>query len=444
MAFIGQSRPARRLLNLAMHGDRMRVALVAETFLPAINGVVNSVVRVADDLVTRGHEPVVIAPSGSRFETPAGHWIDVVAVPAMRVPAYSGLTMARPRVDLRPLLAALKPDVVHLASPAVLGWRAARAANDLNIPSIAVFQTDLSGYLRRYRLGAATGVLWAGLRRLHGLTDLTLVPSTSTADQLRSQGIGPLAIWGRGVDSERFNPGHRSEHLNRKFGSGPESQTLVVGFVGRLAAEKRVDLLEPITRLPGVRLIVIGDGPRRESLQRKMPNAQFLGMQTGLELSRSMASLDVLVNPGANETFCQVVQEALASGVPVLAAAAGGPLDLIQQGHNGWLWSGDDPTVLARKVAKLSRNRHEVTEMAGRTRASVVSRTWSRVSDDLIEHYRQVISTRDGQVSPMTDRADESSSASETGKAAENSAAEKGGEVISIRPRQTRLRRRAS
>jgi phosphatidylinositol alpha 1,6-mannosyltransferase len=340
--------------------------------------------------------------------------------------------MARPGVDLRPVLAALKPDVVHLASPAVLGWRAARAANDLNIPSIAVFQTDLSGYLRRYRLSAASSMLWAGLRRLHGLTDLTLVPSTSTADQLRSQGIGPLAIWGRGVDSDRFHPGHRSEHLNRRFRDGADSETLVVGFVGRLAAEKRVELLEPITRLPGVRLVIIGDGPRRESLERKLPNARFLGMQTGLDLSRSMASLDVLVNPGANETFCQVIQEALASGVPVLAAAAGGPLDLVQQGHNGWLWSGDDPVALARQVAKLSRNRHEVAEMANRARASVVSRTWSRVSDDLIEHYRQVILARTVLVPPI---------ATET---AGNRAPEMRADVISLRPRQTGPRRRAS
>ena len=371
----------------------MRVALVAETFLPAVNGVVNSVVRVADHLATRGHEPVVVAPSGpdGSFETPRGHHIDVMVVPGMKVPAYAGLSIARPGLDLRPVLADLAPEVVHLASPLVLGWSGAVAADSLGIPSIAVFQTDMSGFLRRYRLGITSPALWAGLRRMHNLADLTLVPSTSTAYQLRAHGIGPLAIWARGVDSERFHPRHRSERLHRELaGIG----NLVVGFVGRLAAEKRVDMLEPISRLPGVQLVIIGDGPKRASLERRMPHARFLGLQTGAELSRHLATLDLLVNPGADETFCQVVQEALASGVPVVAAAAGGPLDLVRHGENGWLWSGDDPTVLAAQIATLRRDRRELTAVAQRTRSSVVARTWARIGDELIGHYRSVIGNR--------------------------------------------------
>jgi phosphatidylinositol alpha 1,6-mannosyltransferase len=247
------------------------------------------------------------------------------------------------------------------------------------------------GFLRRYRLGATSPALWAGLRRMHNLTDLTLVPSSSTAYQLRAHGIGPLAIWSRGVDSERFHPRHRSERLHRELGG---IGNLLVGFVGRVAAEKRVDMLEPISRLPGVQLVIIGDGPKRAGLQRKMPRAQFLGMLTGAELARNMASLDLLVNPGADETFCQVVQEALASGVPVVAAAAGGPLDLVRHGENGWLWSGDDPTVLAAQVATLHRDRRNLAAVAQRTRPSVVGRTWARIGDELIGHYRTVIDNR--------------------------------------------------
>jgi phosphatidylinositol alpha 1,6-mannosyltransferase len=399
----------------------VRVALVAETFLPAVNGVVNSVVRVADHLATRGHDPVVIAPScpDGGFPTPRGHHIEVVVVPGMKVPAYSGLSVARPGLDLRPVLADLSPDVVHLASPLVLGWSGAVAADSLGIPSIAVFQTDMSGFLRRYRLGMTSPALWAGLRRLHNLTDLTLVPSTSTAYQLRAHGIGPLAIWSRGVDSERFHPRHRSERLHRELaGIG----NLVVGYVGRLAAEKRVDMLEPISRLPGVQLVIIGDGPKRASLERKLPRARFLGLQTGAELSRYLATFDLLVNPGADETFCQVVQEALASGVPVVAAAAGGPLDLVRHRENGWLWSGDDPTVLAAQVATLRRDRRELTAVAQRTRPSVVARTWARIGDELIGHYRSVIGQRVTGASALIDS-----------------------EVIPIRAaRMPRLRRRAS
>ena len=158
----------------------MRVVLVAETFLPAVNGVVNSVVHVAGELADRGHQPVVVAPSGSAIVSPAGRRIDVVRVPSMSLPGYPGLRVGRPGHDLRPLLRDLDPDILHLASPAILGWSAVCAAGELSIPVVAAFQTDLSAYLRRYRLGGGSAVLWGGLRRLHNRADLTLVPSSAT------------------------------------------------------------------------------------------------------------------------------------------------------------------------------------------------------------------------------------------------------------------------
>jgi phosphatidylinositol alpha 1,6-mannosyltransferase len=254
---------------------------------------------------------------------------------------------------------------------------------------------------------------------MHNLTDLTLVPSTSAAYQLRAHGIGPLAMWSRGVDSARFHPRHRSERLHRELGG---IGNLVVGFVGRLAAEKRIELLEPVSRLSGVQLVIIGDGPRRASLERAMPRARFLGLQTGHELARLVASLDLLVNPGSDETFCQVIQEALCSGVPVVAAAAGGPLDLVRHGENGWLWSGGDPTVLAAQVATIRRDRLELTAVAQRTRQSVVSRSWARIGDELIGHYRTVMAGRSSSSAAIPDS-----------------------EVIPIKAAKlTRLRRRAS
>ncbi len=122
----------------------MRVALVAETFSPAVNGVVNCVLRITDQLVERGHEPVVIAPTGQAFRTRSGPRVDVVRVRSIAVPGYRGLRVTRPSADLRPILADIAPDVVHLASPALLGWAAVRAANVQGIPAVAAFQTDLA------------------------------------------------------------------------------------------------------------------------------------------------------------------------------------------------------------------------------------------------------------------------------------------------------------
>lgn len=184
----------------------MRVTLVAETFSPAVNGVVNSVLRAAEGLLERGHEPIVIAPSGQAFQTRFGR-VDVHRVPAVPLPGYRGLRIA--------------------------------------------FQTDLSGFLRRYHLRAAGPALWAWLRRLHNAADLTLVPSSSTAHQLRRHGIHELALWPRGVDAELFHPARRDEALRAELAGG-EVGTVVAGFVGRLAPEKRVAALAPLSRAPGV------------------------------------------------------------------------------------------------------------------------------------------------------------------------------------------------
>ncbi|GHE11630.1 glycosyltransferase family 4 protein [Klenkia taihuensis] len=366
----------------------MRVALVSETFTPAVNGVVTSVLRAADHLALRGHEPVVVAPSGADYETRCGAVVPVHAVRSVRLPRYRELPLAAPTGEVGELLDELRPDVVHLASPAVLGSTAARAAQQRGIPAVAVFQTDLAAYAGRYRLPGGSATTWRWLRALHDRTALTLVPSTPTMAQLRRHGIGPLALWARGVDLEQFSPTRRSDAVRTAL--APDGE-LLVGTVARLAVEKRLHLLGPLSELPGVRLVVVGDGPQRRALQRVLSRAVFTGRVVGEELGDLVSSLDLLVHPGADETFCQAVQEALAAGVPALVAASGGPLDLVRHGENGWLWAGDDPWVLAAQVEGLRDDRLALRAAAGRARASVAHRTWGRLGDELVGHYEQVL-----------------------------------------------------
>lgn len=369
----------------------VRIALIAETFTPAVNGVVNSVLQVADNVARRGHEPVVVAPSGDSYRSRCGYPVPVVRVPSLTLPGYRGLQIARPALDLVPILDEIAPDVVHLASPAMLGAAAVRAANELDLPTVAIYQTDVAAFARRYHLRMSGPLVWAHLRRIHNSADLTLVPSSASAEQLGRQGIGPLAHWARGVDTRRFNPVHRDDEWRQTTGTDGK---LIVGFVGRLAPEKRVHLLAPLSRLDGVQLVIVGDGPRRRSLEKLMPNAIFTGQLVGDELGRVMASLDLLVHPGADETFCQVVQEALSSGVPVIAAAAGGPLDLVQDQRNGLLWRGDDTKHLAELVASLRDDRYLLARLAFQARPSVVRRTWERVTQELLDHYASVARAR--------------------------------------------------
>lgn len=376
----------------------LTVALVAETFLPSVNGVVNSVLRAADHLAVRGHRPVVVAPSGAPYESRCGATVDVMTVPSMRLPRYRELRLARPGLDLGELMDRIGPDVVHLASPALLGWAAARAARARGIPSVAVFQTDLAAFARRYHLPGGDRAAWRLLRTVHGTADLTLAPSSATMAALRRRRIGPVALWGRGVDLEQFTPRRRDETTRREL--TPDGE-LLVGVVSRLAIEKRLELLAPLSRLPGVRLVVVGDGPCRGRLTRALPGARFLGQQTGEDLGRLVASLDLFVHPGADETFCQAVQEALAAGVPAVVAASGGPLDLVRHGENGWLWAGQDPQLLAAMVAGLRDDPLTLRAAASRTRQSVAHRTWARMGDELLGHYRHVLGDA-GRIDALT------------------------------------------
>lgn len=359
--------------------------MIAECFLPETNGVTNSVLRVVEHLERRNCEVLVIAPGigPDRYsDTP------VERVPAVGLPVYRSLSVGLPTRRVRSILSAFRPDVVHLAAPFVLGAAGVRAARALGVPSVAIYQTDLAGFAARYGLGFATNATWSWLRWVHNQAELTLAPSTLAAWTLRSHGIDRVRMWGRGVDLERFHPMHRSHPLRRQL--SPRRQ-LIAGYMGRLAPEKQVHLLEPLSRRPDVRTVVVGDGPSATKLRAAMPRATFTGFKSGLDLSAHLASFDVFVHTGADETFCQSIQEALASGVPVLAPAAGGPLDLVRHGDNGFLYPPGAADLISQAVAHLVGDDHERRAMASRARSSVDGRSWTAVGDDLVRHYESVL-----------------------------------------------------
>ena len=364
----------------------MRIAIVAESFLPQVNGVSNTVRHVLDGLTKAGHEVLVVAP-GPGDTSHDG--VPVVRLRSVPLPGYASFPVGLPdRRAVADVLSRFAPDVVHLASPAVLGAAGISVARRLGLPTVAVFQTDLVGFARQYRLRADTA-MWAWIRRIHGRVDRTLAPSTFTALQLRAAGVPRVALWGRGVNLDLFSPQRRQEELRRRLAPGGE---LLVGYVGRLAAEKQVRRLAELAGLPGVRLVVVGDGPERDALQRALPTAAFLGMLRGEELAAAFASLDVFVHTGEHETFCQTVQEAQASGVALVAPAAGGPMDLVDDGATGLLYDPADRHGLRSAVRSLARDPHMRARLAAGGVARVAGRTWGQVVDDLVaQHYAAVL-----------------------------------------------------
>ncbi|WP_431774388.1 glycosyltransferase family 4 protein [Streptomyces cucumeris] len=376
----------------------MRVALVTESFPPDINGVAHCALQTADHLHRTGHEPLVIAPAGA----PAGTGSEppdeaeperpypVVRVPSLPLPGYPQVRVALPSRRLAAAITAHGSDLVHLASPFVLGARGMTAALRLRIPAVAVYQTDLGGYARTY-LGAGENAAWRRIRAVHTAADRTLAPSTAAARDLEEHGVPRVRLWPRGVDTERFRPARRDPALRRELAPGGE---LIVGYVGRLAPEKNVELLAPLCAVPGVRVVVVGDGPSEPALRAALPGARFLGRRTGDELARLFASLDVFAHTGPQETFCQTVQEAQASGVAVVAPAAGGPLDLVAHGRTGLLVPPGDAGAVRDAVALLGADAGLRASLGRAARHAVAGRTWGAVVDQLVDHYAEVLMDR--------------------------------------------------
>ena len=367
----------------------MKVAIVTESFLPQINGVTNSVLRVVEHLTTNGHEPLVIAPESD------GAPRDYQGTRIKRVPAIPlnsilkiGMPIALPSRKLEYLLDGFAPDIVHLASPFALGAYSARVAKRLQIPTISIYQTDVAGFARHYGLNLAHGSLQKVVGKIHKGTDRTLAPSTSACRDLIESGVDNVHLWRRGVNTKLFHPSKINHVTRRTWSHGGK---LVVGYVGRLANEKRISDLAVLNNDPRIQLVIVGDGPAREKLQRELSNSIFTGFMSGEDLASAYASFDLFIHPGPNETFCQAVQEALASGTPCIVPLTGGPADLVSDGATGYIIDTSNPRILSETIDSFLR-RDDRIEMKFSARNSVVSRTWESVNNELINHYHDVIS----------------------------------------------------
>ena len=386
----------------------MRVAIITESFPPDVNGVAHCVLRVAELLTSHGHHPLVIAPmppgerrrrSGSARQEATSFPFPVVRVPAVPLPGYPSFRLGLPSRRVQAALIRHQAEVVHLASPVFLGAHGAAVARRLGLPTVAVYQTDLPSYARAYRLGRAGETFaWRWLRGIHNGAARTLAPSTVTATGLLGQGIGNVWLWGRGVDTRRFDPAKRSQQLRAALLGEAAQGELLVGYVGRLATEKRVELLAGITALAGVRLVIVGAGPAEAMLRQHMPDAIFLGERRGEELAAIYASLDVFVHSGPYETFGQTLQEAAASGLPVVAPAAGGPLDLVADGVTGYLVPPSDSGAFTAAVARLAADPAARAAFGAAGRRKVLGRSWPALTEELIGHYAAVLGARPAKV----------------------------------------------
>lgn len=370
----------------------MRVAIVSESFLPTVNGVTTSVRKVLDHLAAHGHEAIVIVPAAGAPREYAG--FRVHEVPAF---AYRQFPVGLPSPQVQRLIAEFRPDVVHAASPFLLGAQAIAAAGRLGIPSVAIFQTDVAGYARRNRLGAATRFAWRVVRWIHEGADLTLVPSSASQADLEAAGVQRLERWGRGVDLDGYHPRNRldpaAQRLRRRLSAHGET---VVGYVGRIAPEKQVQRMAALRGLPGIHIALVGDGPSTPAVKRELRGmpVTWLGSLSGPDLAAAYASFDVFLHTGTEETFGQTVQEAHASGLPVIAPRAGGPIDLIDHGVDGFLYDPSNDSQLRAFVEALVIDLPLRSRMGEAGRRAVLGKSWEAVCGELVDYYDAAIARR--------------------------------------------------
>lgn len=364
----------------------MRIALFTETFLPKIDGIVNTLCHLLEHLARRGHESILFAPAGGPARFGRTRIVGLAGVP---FPLYPELRLVPPFVNVLNELRTFRADLVHVVNPVSLGYVGVRHARHLKLPLVASYHTDVPGFAIRWGVRFLYRPLVRFFRWIHNAADLNLCPSTVTQRELVAQGYQRVQVWSRGVDSERFHPGHRSQAWRMRLTEGEIDRPLLL-YVGRLSPEKRVDWLLPVLdALPHVRLAIVGDGPARPQLERLFTHhrVHFTGYLSGLDLAAAYASSDIFVFPGANETLGNVVLEAMASGLPVIAPRSGGLFDYVVDGETGLLFEPESPGSLVAMTRTLVRAPEVARRLGERGRARVLHQSWERVLDGLLEHY---------------------------------------------------------
>ena len=382
--------------ELAPARQRWRIAVVTETYPPEINGVANTVAKAVEGLRARDHAVQLVRPRQPVLDRPDST-IDahLMLTQGLTIPMYKHLRMGLPcKNALVKLWSVRRPDLVHIATEGPLGWSALQAAIKLKLPVCSDFRTNFQAYSRFYGIGWLQKPIMAYLRKFHNACHCTMVPTDALRHQLESMGLKNLAVIARGVDTQLFTPAKRSDALRRQWGL--EAGDVAVLHVGRLAPEKNLAALatayQRIQQVqPRARLVVVGDGPSRGELKARCPDAFFAGFQSGDGLASHYASSDMFVFPSLTETYGNVVPEAMASGLAVVAyddAAAG---QLIRHRQSGALASPADEVGFAMLAAELSIQEDLRQNWGACARAQMLEHGWDTVLRGIEATYASTI-----------------------------------------------------
>ena len=379
----------------------MRVTLVTETYFPQVNGVSRTLGELARFLTESGDRVQLIHPDyGAAVDRER-----VQTVRSIALPFYKELHLPRPPFgSIHRAIDSFRPEIVHIATEATLGLSVLRFALRRRLPVVSSFHTNFDQYSGHYGVGWARGLIWRYLRWFHNRTRETYVPSDATVRELERRGFDRTVLWKRGVDSSLFRPGRVGRHEVRRA-LGWSADDVVITYVSRIATEKNVDYLadalaKVASRRPDVRILLVGDGPSRPSLEKRIGSfARFAGYRQGEDLADHYAASDVFAFASLTETFGNVVLEAMASGLPVVALRAGGVGETVQSGSTGSLVEPSDPPArFASILLGLIEQPEERRRMAQAARTYALSQSWDAIMAGLRARYQSVIEAQAGRL----------------------------------------------
>jgi len=371
-----------------------RVALFSGNYNYTRDGANRALNRLVDFLERRGVAVRVYSPTGDR---PAfAHAGDLVSVPSMAIPNRKEYRLAlglnaRIKEDLR----AFRPNLFHLSAPDVLGYKALKLARAWNIPAVASVHTRFETYLQYYGWGFAEPIVTRYMRWFYRACAQIYAPSESMGEVLRAEGMSnDVRIWGRGVDSHVFSPERRDTAW--RAGHGIADTDIVIAFVGRLVLEKGLDVVADVMdvltkRNVAHKVLIVGDGPERERLQKRLPDAIFTGHLEDEALARAYASADLFFNPSRTETFGNVTLEAMASGVPPVCAKATGSMSLVLHGTTGFLSEKATIAEYADYMGELVRNHNLRRAFAQASRQRALNYNWDKILGEVLANYCEVL-----------------------------------------------------
>ncbi len=371
-----------------------KVALFTGNYHHVRDGVSLTLNRLVAFLLENGVDVLVFGPTID--DPPMEHSGVMVAVPSVKAPGRPEyrITTGFPD-DAREKLEDFDPDIVHIATPDILGYKALKWARKNSVPVVSSFHTHFTSYLKYYKLGLMEPLGWKYLRWFYGQCEHVYVPTESMAQELRDQQIDTnLKIWARGIDVEKFNPSYRNPSWRKKVGFSEDD--IVVTFVSRLVWEKNLELFADVVQdvqktEPKLKALVVGDGPAMTGLKQMMPNAAYLGFLKGEELSSAYANSDIFFFPSDTETFGNVTLEAMASGLPCLVADAVGSKSLVAQNKNGFLGDVNDPETFKKYLKKLVDDSDLRQQMSAESLTRAEDYSWESINNNLLGYYQEIL-----------------------------------------------------